>query len=211
MKKKLIIVGGLGTVTALGVWFLLLRQAPAPPPRDAPIVTHSTDTPDEQKPSKDSYDWVGRSNDPKYIILPSIATEGFIQNVGVDQNQNIAVPTNVHMAGWFVDSARPGEKGLSIIDGHVSGRQTGGIFENLSKLVIGNMFTVEYGDGSKKEFKVFSTRTVAEADAAEIIFNQDPGVVSQLNLITCAGKYDREARTFRDRLVVAAAPIASSE
>lgn len=40
----------------------------------------------------------------------------------------MAVPNNIHMAGWFMDSVRPGQMGLSIIDGHVDGRRETAIF-----------------------------------------------------------------------------------
>ena len=56
------------------------------------------------------------------LLLQVISIDAYLQNVGVDQNNQIAVPNNIHIAGWFVDSVRPGENGLSVIDGHVDGR-----------------------------------------------------------------------------------------
>src|SRR5262245_48002539 len=85
------------------------------------VVTYSTDQPDENEPPKD-YNWSGTATDPKKIIIPSIGVDAFVQQVGVDQKKQIAVPDNIHMVGWFINSVRPGQKGLSIIDGHVNGR-----------------------------------------------------------------------------------------
>ena len=56
------------------------------------------------------------------LLLQVISIDAYLQNVGVDQNNQIAVPNNIHIAGWFVDSVRTGENGLSIIDGRVDGR-----------------------------------------------------------------------------------------
>lgn len=86
----------------------------------APVVTYSTETPEEKLPVDAGYSWKGQKNDPKRIVISKIGVDSLVQNVGVDQNQQIAVPNNIHIAGWFIDSVRPGESGLSIIDGHVS-------------------------------------------------------------------------------------------
>lgn len=160
-----------------------------PGPLEAEIITYSTDTPDETKPG-DGYVWRGGANDPKKVIIPSVGIDGFIQKVGVDQNRQVAVPNNVHIAGWFVDSVRPGEKGLSIIDGHVDGRlQDGAVFKRLPEVKKDAEIAVEFGDGSSKTFRVISVTTVPESEAAGLLFSQDPVVSSQLNLITCSGRY----------------------
>lgn len=86
------------------------------------VITYSTDSPDEEKPN-DSYVWRGLPTDPKYIDMPSINASGYVQSVGKDQYSAVAVPNNIHMGGWFVDMALPGQPGLSIIDGHVTGRK----------------------------------------------------------------------------------------
>ncbi len=191
-------------VIAASIALTLSRQPEPTTEQDAPVITHSTDAPDEQRPDKATYQWTGRNYDPRHITLPSIGAEGFIQNVGVDQNQEIAVPTNTHLAGWFVDSVRPGEKGLSIIDGHVSGRESSGIFEKLGDLQIDDVFYIEFGDNSRKEFKITAKYTVPEAEAAARIFDQDPNIANQLNLVTCAGEYNQDTRRFDERTIVTA-------
>lgn len=165
-------------------------------------VTYSTDTPDEDKPG-DDFKWWGGRNDPKYIRIPSIKAEGYIQNVGVDQKKQIAVPNNIHMAGWFVDSARPGNKGLSIIDGHVTGRVNDGIFKNLGNLKQGDSYSVEMGDGSIKNYKVIKIVSVATKDSASVLFSQSSKVKSQLNLITCGGNFNQKTQQYDKRIIVA--------
>lgn len=170
----------------------------------AVVVNHSTSTPSEAKPDKATYRWAGGPNDPKYIALPSIKTEGFIQKADVDQNNQIAVPNNIHIAAWFLKSAVPGQTGLSIIDGHVTGRVNDGIFSKLKDLKIGDTYTVEMGSGAIKKFKVISLNTVGVKDAANYLFSQDPKVSSQLNLITCAGTFNASAGGYDQRLIVGA-------
>ena len=165
------------------------------------ILTYSTDNPSEEPPGKD-FVWKGNSLDPKYIKLPSVGIEGFIQNVGVDQNSQIAVPNNVHFAGWFVDTVKPGEVGLSIIDGHLNGTSRGGIFRNLEKLTIGDEFSIEMGNGNINTFKVKEVRTLDLDDAVDFLFSQQTNIMSQLNLITCGGTYNKEARIYEQRVIV---------
>lgn len=171
------------------------------------VVTYSTDKPDENKPDKNSYEWQGKQTDPKFITMPTINTEGFIQNVGVDQNKQIAVPSNIHVAGWFNQTVLPGEKGLSIIDGHVTGRVNNGIFKDLSNLNDGDNFTIELGNGSKKEFKTVKKVDTLVKDSASVLFSQEPGIERQVNLITCSGVFDRKSQSYPNRLIVIAEAI----
>lgn len=168
------------------------------------VLTYSTDKPDETKPSKSTYKWQGTATDPKIINLPTINTEGFIQKVGVDQKKQIAVPNNIYIAGWFNQTVLPGEKGLSIIDGHVTGRVNNGIFKDLSKLSDGDNFTIEFGNGSKKEFKVVKKVDTLVKDSASVLFSQEPGIERQVNLITCSGVFDRKSQSYPNRLVIIA-------
>ena len=166
------------------------------------VLTYSTDKPEETKPKKETYKWQGQLTDPKFITLPTINADGFIQKVGVDQNKQIAVPNNIHVAGWFNQSVLPGEKGLSIIDGHVTGRVNKGIFKDLEKLKDGDTFKIEFGNGTSKDFKVVKKVDVLVKDAAGVLFSQEPGIERQLNLITCSGVFDKKSQSYPNRLIV---------
>lgn len=165
-------------------------------------ITYSTNEPNESKKDADNYKWVGSPNDPKKIVIQKINVDAYVQKAGVDQNKKVAVPNNVHLAAWFTESVRPGENGLSIIDGHVSGRKTEGVFKNLKNLQKGDTFNIERGNGTKLTFKVFETRTVPEGEAATILFSQNPKVLSQLNLITCGGEFNKQSGQYKDRVIV---------
>lgn len=203
LRRKIIavIVAVVGLTAVLfggSLWPLVQPQVEEP---KAVVVTHSTDQPSEAKPDN-AYKWQGSATDPKKIIIPSIGVEAYLQNVGVDQNREVAVPSNIHMGGWFVDSVRPGAKGLSIIDGHLNGVREDGIFINLAKVKPGDTYTIEFGDGSRKQFKVTSTKTVPLKDAASVLFSQDPSLTNQLTLITCGGTWDGQKRIYDKRVIV---------
>lgn len=187
---------------SIGVWFVLRPQPDSSSADTQGVLRHSTNEPSEVDPGN-NYAWKGGPKDPKKVTISSAKVDGFVQKVGVDQNKQIAVPNNVFVGGWFVDSVRPGEKGLSIIDGHVNGRkQDGAIFQKLSSAKNGDKVVVEYGDGSKKSFTIFATHDVSLADAQGILFSQDPTVSQQLNLITCIGRFDKKANTYDKRFIV---------
>lgn len=200
---RYLVAGLVLLVLAAAAAGIFLAAQPSTKPQPADVITYSTDRPVEEKPATD-YQWRGAAEDPKYIAISSIDAEGYVQSVGVDQHREIATPNNIHMAGWFVESVRPGQKGLAIIDGHLNGRLNDGIFRRLGSVKPGAKIVITFGSGEKKTFRVKTVSTVPAKDAAAVLFSQDPKVTSQLNLITCTGTFDWESRKYADRVIVTA-------
>ena len=121
--------------------------------------------------------------------------------VGVDQHRQIAVPSNINLAGWFYQTVTPGDLGLSVIDGHLDGYRHPGIFAKLAKLKPGDKFSVELGNGSTSTFQVKSVHSYPTAQATNAIFSQLPGASRQLNLITCGSNFGNAG--YDQRVVVA--------
>ncbi len=201
-RKRLLVLAAaliLLALLAAVVYWAVIRDRAAP---ESEAITYSTDEPSEDQPDN-NYVWRGWPEEPKRIIIPSIDVNGFIQKVGIDQNQQIAVPNNIHIAGWFVNSVRPGEQGLSIIDGHVDGRfSSNGIFKRLGELKTGDEYQVELGSGKLLQYRVLEVATVTTDQAAGVLFSQNSGVSSQLNLITCTGSWNSDAREYDQRIIV---------
>lgn len=164
------------------------------------VITFSVEEPEESEPEEYNV----ASDMPKRILIPKITVDGYIQLVGIDQEYNIAVPSNVHLAGWYVNSVKPGEVGLSIMDGHRDGSSVGGIFRNIEKLAKGDEIQIEYGDGSIKDFKVVEVIQVSIEDAFDIMYEKKDSVARQLNLVSCGGRYLKEQKTYEDRIIVIA-------
>lgn len=201
-KRQLLIGGGLAIgVVVCGIAVIIMNQQVDSANQEDKPVAYSTDRPDEN-PIPDNYKWRGGPEYPKFIELPTIKASGFIQKMSVDQHKQIAVPTNINLAGWFVESVRPGQTGLSIIDGHVNGRKADGIFKNLKNLKNGDEFTVKLGSGKTLRYKVFGQTSVATKDAPNVLFSQDPTKKSQLNLITCGGAFNKKANQYEQRVIV---------
>lgn len=204
LKKYQKIITAFVVIAALVISAIILWPGRTTPVTE--VVTYSTDQPSEQKPD-DGFNWRGGPNDPKKIRITSLGIDAYVQNVGVDQNNEIAVPNNIHVAGWFIDSVRPGDKGLSIIDGHLNGRQRDGIFANLETIQKGAVIFVEFGDGTAKQFKVTDKVTVDTEEAASVLFSQYPSVTHQLNLVTCGGNFDRDAHLYTKRVIVSSVRV----
>jgi sortase (surface protein transpeptidase) len=167
------------------------------------VVTESVEVPSEEEPEE----FYVPPDLPKYITIPSIGVRGYIQSVSIDQKGLIAVPTNVHLAGWYVNSAKPGKQGLSIIDGHRDGSTIGGIFRKLEILSKGDNILIEYGDGSEYRFEVVDIERLSIEDAFDFMYSKIDDVNVKLNLVTCGGRWSKELDTYEDRIVVRAKGI----
>lgn len=166
-------------------------------------VSHSTQQPDETPPDcSDKY--VVADKDPRQIELPSIKKSGCIQSVGIDQNTAIAVPSNVHLAGWYINSVRPGELGVSLIDGHISGRYSDAIFTGLDKIQPGQVIRIQFGDMSWKEFSVRQKEIRSANETAEVMMQQTQAISRQLTLISCGGRFNTSTQQYEDRVIVRA-------
>lgn len=171
------------------------------------VSTTVNNSPSEHRPSSIDMRYRVAKDQPRLIEISAIDTIAYVQRVGIDSTGAMATPSNIYFSGWYVNSSAPGDKGLSIINGHAGGRYNDGIFKNLNKLVANDQVRVQMGDLSWRELKVMSVNTYSLVDAASHLFDKDEAANSQLNLITCDGKFNDRARTYDKRTIVSAAFI----
>jgi len=141
---------------------------------------------------------------PAIISIPQINVKGYIQQVGVNTAGAVGVPSNIHLAGWFTSSVLPGAKGLSVLDGHVSGRYSDGIFKHLASVKINSIIEIEFGNKSTQKFSVVEIKKLPESESATYLFTHRPEIAAQLNLITCGGKFNSKTQTYDDRVIIVA-------
>ena len=139
----------------------------------------------------------------RYIRIPKIGVMARVLQVGTTSTGALATPTNVFDTAWYKNSAKPGQPGASLIDGHVSSWTTNGVFYDIKNLVAGDNIEIERGDGTKLEYTVNQTIAYPK-DAVDMKALQKPitAGTSGLNLITCGGKYDSSAGEFTQRIAV---------
>lgn len=163
--------------------------------------------PDETKPNLASYSVP--ADQPKFVRIPKFNTTARIKAMGVDANNKLIAPGNVHDAGWFQNSAKPGAiGGATLLDGHVSGWTTKGVFYRLKELVPGDQITIERGDGQIFTYRVVKSQAFDKnAVDMDSVMRSVNASKTGLNLITCSGSYDRASDDYTQRLVVYAEAI----
>lgn len=137
------------------------------------------------------------------LIIPAINVSAHIEAVGVDTKGNMGVPKDARNVAWYSGGVKPGEIGNAVIDGHydtASGRAA--VFFRLKQLRPGDTMRVDQPDGSSPTFVVDRVQTVSVSDAAAFQSVFGPADRAQLVLITCAGKWNQQARTYSERLLV---------
>lgn len=138
-----------------------------------------------------------------HLAIPKIKVDANIQEVGISQKGDMAVPTNFTDVGWYKYGTLPGEKGSAVIAGHVSNKLSfPAVFSNLKNLEIGDEVYVTSGDNVKRQFIVSKISTYDFDAMVEEIFTDDSGKFIQL--ITCTGTWNATFKTRNQRLVVTA-------
>lgn len=156
----------------------------------------TSDVPSESKPRNVGAYQVAPSL-PKYIKIPSLGINARVKPLGVNNKNELLAPNSIYDAGWYNASAKPGDSGVNgamLIDGHVHGPTQPGVFNKIKNLREGQIIQVQRGDNKVFSYKVAKVQNydAKNLDMAVALSSIQPGQPG-LNLITCAGKYDRKA------------------
>lgn len=207
--KRFILFGLLGIAIGLivyggyGLWQYYHATHAQNPQITNEVITQSTSTPSETKPTDACAKYKVGDQYPERLSIPSITVDACIEQVGIDQHGAIAVPDNIYTVAWYVHSVLPGQPGLSVIDGHISGTyNTDAVFQHLSQIKVGSTFTVTMGSGTVYTYKVYDNTSIPLAAAATELLRKDTNVPSELNIITCGGKYDKNTKLYDHRIII---------
>ncbi len=142
---------------------------------------------------------------PVAIRVAGIALEATIISVGVDDNDQFDVPA-ADTVGWYQHSASPGEAGASVLAAHVDYGGAPGAFFNLAEVLPGDRLELEMEDGRVMEFVVTGNTEYSKTELPfDELFRKEGESV--LQLITCGGTFDPEARSYEANVVVTAVPV----
>ncbi|MEV6653646.1 class F sortase [Streptomyces sp. NPDC051219] len=140
---------------------------------------------------------------PKRLAITEIAVDApFVPlAIGPSGQLNAPPPDDQNLVGWFKDGVTPGERGTSIVAGHVDTKTGPAVFLQLRTLKPGSKVDILREDGTVATFKVDSVETFSKAHFPnERVYADTPS--PQLRLITCGGEYDRKAKDYVDNVVV---------
>jgi sortase (surface protein transpeptidase) len=159
--------------------------------------------PSETPPSDDISKYIVPPSSPRVLRISKLKVEARIKRLGVDINNVVEAPANIYDSGWYDQSAKPGETGTVLLDGHVNGPSKPGVFFDLKKLVPGDIIEVERGDGKTLKYSVVKVESypVGEVDMKAALSSAIAGK-NGLNMITCDGKLDRQKFEYDHRLII---------
>jgi len=139
---------------------------------------------------------------PVRLTIPKINVDAAIEYVGLAPDGSMDVPKEPGNAGWFSLGPRPGEKGTAVVAGHFGWKDgKAAVFDDLHLLQAGDRIYVENEKGTTTAFVVRESRTYGENDNPSDAYSSNDGKV-HLNLITCEGVWNKNKKSYSDRLVV---------
>ena len=138
---------------------------------------------------------------PKTLRIPALRVEAPIVPVGMTKAGDMGVPADAQTVAWYKLGAIPGVTGNAVLAGHLDVHGAPAVFWNLQKLQKNDKIEVEDIAGQKAMFAVSDMRRFSPQDAPlEQIFGVSNEI--HLNLITCAGSWQKNQRDYSHRLVV---------
>ncbi|MFJ2569150.1 class F sortase [Streptomyces halstedii] len=142
-------------------------------------------------------------SEPSRLSIRSIAVDAPFTPLSIGSSGQLDAPpaNDPNLVGWFKDGATPGERGTSVVAGHVDTKTGPAVFLLLSTLKAGNTVDITREDGKVASFKVDTVETFSKADFPSDRVYSDNGT-AQLRLITCGGLYDKKAKDYKDNVVV---------
>ncbi len=138
---------------------------------------------------------------PKRLEISSINVDATVESVGLTPEGAMDTPVDPDNVGWYNLGPRPGEQGSAVIDGHLDKEdQSRAVFADLAEVNIDDIVSVIDDQGKKLNFIVKEVRMYNADDDTNEVFNNNDGVF--LNLITCAGSWDKDKQNYDQRRVV---------
>jgi sortase (surface protein transpeptidase) len=143
---------------------------------------------------------------PARLEIPAIGVSSPLVRLGLNPDGTMQVPGDFQVAGWFTGGPQPGQLGPAVIAGHVDSRTGPAVFHRLRDLRPGDQVEVVRADRRVVRFRVDSlARYPKQALPDDEVYGATTAPV--LRLITCAGTFDRDRRSYRDNLVVSATRV----
>ncbi|OEJ23935.1 class F sortase [Streptomyces agglomeratus] len=126
------------------------------------------------------------------IRLPDIRVSAPIVDVGLDAEGWIEAPSpqDPNLAGWYQNGISPGQRGTSVIVGHVDNAVGPAVFYNLGSMKKGQLIEVKRYDGRAAVFEVYGVEVFSKEEFPGVRVYGDTGR-PELRVITCGGGYSK--------------------
>ncbi|AXG81519.1 class F sortase [Streptomyces paludis] len=126
------------------------------------------------------------------VRIPALKVDTPVVDVGLDPDGWIAAPPaqDPNLAGWYQNGVAPGQRGTSVVVGHVDNRKGPAVFYGLGSLERGQRIEVDRYDGRTAEFEIYGVEVFAKNDFPGSRVYGDTGH-AELRVITCGGGYSK--------------------
>jgi hypothetical protein len=173
------------------------NRSPGAPAHSGSVAT-ATPVPDTAQP-------VLTASHPTRLRIPAIDVDARgVIDLELQADKTMEVPADGTTVGWYIESPTPGERGPAVLAAHVDWNHQKGVFYDLHRLQPSDEVTVDRADGSTATFQVQRVEQYPkDSFPTQDVYGNVTG--AELRLITCGGELDREARSYRDNVVVYAA------
>ncbi|MDZ7786474.1 MAG: class F sortase [Candidatus Saccharibacteria bacterium] len=156
---------------------------------DRQLSQNNGDTPHGRAPHNQGA-YAAASDMPERLVINKLGIDTRVTRLGVRENSEPKYPQNIYDAGWYENSAKPGDKGAALLIGHIQGAEKQGVFHDLANLVPGDEFQVETGDGTIRNYyivkmEVYDRGQVNYDEVLRTGLDGKPG----LNLLTAVGAF----------------------
>ena len=140
---------------------------------------------------------------PVQIVIPELDVDAPVMRLGLAGRGVVAVPplASHNLAGWYDGSVTPGQRGTSVILGHVDSFTGISVFFYLKTLRPGDQIKIVRANGSTAVFAVDGVQKVVKTafPTSEVYGSAR---YPSLRLITCGGPFDTATRQYLDNIVV---------
>jgi hypothetical protein len=140
---------------------------------------------------------------PTKIVIPSINLRASLDTVGLLPDGTIETPPyeRAHRAAWYRLGPAPGERGASVLVGHVDSKKAVAVFWYLTRIVPGDEIQVTREDRRTALFTVTSIEEFTKSAFPTDRVYADPDT-PQLRLVTCGGRWDPVRGEYPSNVVV---------
>ena len=179
-----------------------VSSAGAPLPSDAGVAKDPVTVLPAQRRTTEPQAGAQLGGSPVRIGIPAIQVSADITSLGLNRDGTVEIPKDPDEAGWYRKGPAPGEPGSAVILGHVDSTVGPAVFYRLKDLDRGDQIAVGLGGGTVAHFEVARVAHYAIEDFPRRKVYAGTPDRPALNLVTCGGKYDREAGGYQSNVVV---------
>ncbi|MFC7305679.1 class F sortase [Streptomyces monticola] len=130
---------------------------------------------------------------PTRLRIPSLRVDAPLMGLGLTAEGSLDVPPaeRRNLAGWYEAGTAPGERGTSIVAGHVDNAEGPAVFYSLGALKKGHTVEVDRTDGLTAVFTVDAVEVYdSRAFPDEKVYGSSRR--PELRVITCGGGYSKK-------------------